>query len=235
MTSAASLLTLSHNPATRSFRNYALLCTFFIPCLLGFGLGAILFQLGVQINWLTLAMYLFLGIVMSSTFSIGFGIAFLLPFSLMSAVAGSAVLNLTTGVIFSLMLGLAYGLIPNRAAWGLTASLVYGIVSAVAFGMSIGVMVGAAFFIGYFRIIFFLAEALFAWLLASFAESGNALNLWRINPVVWDELIWLPLPGLGRHLLAIKRQNEAAAQDAILHVREAFHQGKIVERILGRS
>jgi hypothetical protein len=231
MGSIASLLTHPRSPSTRLLRNYALLYTFLTPCLLGFALAGFLSQLGMDVNWLKLALYLFLGIVMSSTFSIGFGIAFLLPFSLMSAVASSTALNLTSGIIFSLMLGLAYGLNPNRAAWGLTASVVYGIAFAMAFGLSSGVMIGAAFFIGYFRIIFFLMEAPFAWGLAYFADSGNALDLWRINPVVWDELIWFPLPGLGRHLLALKRQNETAARDAILCVQSSFHQGKIAKRI----
>lgn len=229
--SVASLL-VTRNPSIHLLRNYTLLYTFLIPCLLGFGLSGILSCLGMDVNWLKLTLYLLVGIAVSSTFSVGFGIAFLLSFSLAAAVASSSALNLTTGIVFSLTLGLAYGLIPNRATWGLIASLVYGLVSAVVFGAWNGVMIGLAFLLGYFRIPFFLLEAPFAWILSHLADRGDALRLWCFNPVIWDELIWFPLPGLGRHLLALKRQNESAAQDAIFHVLESFRQGGAAKRVL---
>ena len=229
--SIASLLMRRHNPLALSFKNYSLLYATFIPCLLGFGLTWALSRLGLEVNWLKLALYLSVGIIMSSTFSIGFGVAFLLPFSLAAAVASSTALNLMTGIIFSMALGVAYGLIPNRATWGLTASLVYGLVSAVVFGVWNGTMIGLAFFLGYFRIPFYLLEAPLAWVLSHLANQGNALCLWRFNPVVWDELIWFPLPGLGRHLQALKLQNPAATREATLCVKSSLRQGKVLRHI----
>jgi hypothetical protein len=231
MGNMASMAARPCNPSAHSIRSYVLLYTLLIPCLLGFGLGGILSCLGMDVNWLKLALYLLIGIGMSSTFSIGFGIAFLLPFSLAAAMASSTALNLTTGIIFSLTLGLAYGLLPNRAAWGVIASLVYGLVSAAAFGAWNGGMIGLAFFLGYFRIPLFMFEAPFAWILSHLADRGDALRLWRFNPIVWDEVIWFPLPGLGRHLLALKRQNESASQDAIALVQASFRHDGITEYV----
>jgi hypothetical protein len=203
-----------------------------MPWLLGFGTGMLLSQLGMNVNWLKLAFYLLIAIAVSLNFSIDFSIAFLLPFSILIAIWNSISFTSALGIVFSLTLGLAYGLSANSARWGLTAGLVYGVVFGLILGSLSGLTIGAAFLIGYFRIFFYLVEAPLSWILGTLAGSDNALQLWRFQPVLWDELIWFPLPGLDKHLLAIKRQNESATQAALLHVQKSFRQRWAADQIL---
>jgi hypothetical protein len=133
------------------------------------------------------------------------------------------------------MLGLGYGLTSNSAKWGLSAGLVYGVILGLLLGPLSGLLIGAAFLIGYFRIVFYLVEAPLSWSLATLAARGDALRLWQFHPVLWDEMIWFPLPRLHKHLLTIKSQNELEAQAAILHVQKSFRQSWAVERMQERE
>ncbi len=228
----ATLSTRSYDGSARSFKNLALFHILIMPWLLGLGTGLLFWQLGMEVNWLKLIFYLFIAITLSLSFSIDFCIAFLLPFSVAIAIWSSTSFSLTLDIFFSLMLGLAYGLNANSAWWGLTAGLVYGVIFGLILGPLGGLTIGAAFLIGYFRIVFYLIEAPLSWILGTLADKGNALRLWQFHPILWDELIWFPLPRLDRHLLAFKRQNGQAAQVTILHVQESFRQGRAAERIL---
>jgi hypothetical protein len=228
----AILLTHSDDRSAQSLKGLALFTIFIAPGLLGFGTGIVLSQLGMDVNWLKLAFYLFVAITLSLTFSVNFCIAFLLPFSIAVAIWSSNAFTPTLGIFFSLMLGLAYGLGSDSARWGLIAGAVYSVFLGLVLDPLSGLTIGAAFLMGYFRIIFYLVEAPLAWILGTLAARGNALRLWQFNPVVWDELIWFPLPRLDRHLLALRRQNGSDAQVAILHVQESFQQKWAVERIM---
>jgi hypothetical protein len=42
----------------------------------------------------------------------------------------------------------------------------------------------------------------------------------------------VPLPGLDKHLLAIQREDEAAARAALRQVQESFQQGWAAEKVL---
>jgi hypothetical protein len=230
----ATLLTRSYKGSAQSLKKLTLFYIFVVPWLLGFGTGMVLSQLGREVNWLKLVFYLFVGIGLSLTFPIHFGIAFLLPFSIVVGIwSSSSSLPVALGILFSLILGLAYGLSSNSARWGLVASSVYGVVLGFVLDPLTGLIIGAAFLIGYFRIIFYLVEAPLSWTLGALASRLDPLRLWQFQPVQWDELIWFPLPGLDKHLLAIKRQNEFAAQAAILQAQESFRQRWAAERILG--
>jgi hypothetical protein len=215
-------------PSDRSIRELKNLTLFYVmvmPWLLAAGTGLILTWLRLEVNGLRLALYLVFAIALSLPFSIPFCIAFLLPFSVTVTIWSGQSLSPALGVFFSLMLGLAYGLGANSARWGLTAGLVYGVILSILLGPLSGISIGAAFLIGYFRIIFYVVEAPLSWILGTRATKGDALKLWQFHPVLWDELIWFPLPGLDHHLLAVKRQNEAAARAAIHQVQESFRQG----------
>jgi hypothetical protein len=170
-------------------------------------------------------------IALSLTFNINFCIAFLLPFSVAVTFWSTTAFPLTIGILFSVMLGLAYGLTSNSARWGLTAGLVYGVVLALILDPLSGLAIGAAFLAGYFRIVFYVWEAPFSWGLGTLATKGGALKLWQFNPVQWDEQIWFPLPGLDRHMLAIKKQDGAGFQTALLQVQDSFRQGWAAEQV----
>jgi uncharacterized protein len=219
------------NPPRRSLTLLAAFYIWLAPWLLGFGLGTALVSLGVKVNWLNLAFYLLLGIVLSLTFSLSFCVAFLLPFSLAAAIVSSGGFTMVHGILFSFLLGLAYGLRLNPAAWGLAAGVIYGAVFALLVNPLSGLAIGAAFLIGYFRLFFYVAEAPLAWALAVFSARRHAEGLWGFNPVRWDELIWPPLPGLDRHLQALARQNQALAREAMTLVKASFRQGWAAKRV----
>jgi hypothetical protein len=181
-------------------------------------------QMGRDANWLKLAFYLLVAIALSLTFNVHFCIAFLLPFSVVVAIWSSNSFTPALGILFSLTLGLAYGLSLDSARWGLLTGSVYGFFFAFLLGPLGGLFIGAAFLTGYFRIIFYVVEAPLSWILGRLASKGDALKLWQFQPLRWDELIWFPLPRLDRHLLALMKQNEPAAQHAVLQVQESFRQ-----------
>ena len=228
----ATLLGRSSDTSVPSLKKLTLFYIFVLPWFLGLGTGILLRQLGMDINWLKLTFYLAVGVALSLTFSIPFCIAFLLPFSIAVAVWSSSSFSLTLGILFSLMLGLAYGLNSDSAKWGLTAGLVYGLFFGFLLGPLGGLFIGTAFLSGYFRVLFYLMEAPLSWILGTLASKGDALKLWQFHPVLWDELIWFPLPRLDRHLLALERQNGPAARTAILQVQESFRQRWATERVL---
>lgn len=231
LVNAPALLTRSLPRPARTFQSLALFHILVSPWLLGLGTGLVLSQGGMSVNWLMLAFYLFIMMVLSLTFRVVFCIASLLPFSIMVAIWSSMPFNLILGALFSLALGLAYGLAGGSARWGLVAALVYALILSLLLGPLGGLLIGAAFLAGYFRIPFYLLEAPLSWTLGTLAARNGALKLWRLHPVVWDELIRLPLPRLDRHLQALLRQNGPAAREAIAHVKDSFCQGWAVERM----
>ena len=221
--------------SVRGLKNLTLFYVLFMPWLLAIGTGLVLRWLGLDVNWLRLALALLVAIPLSLSFSIQFCIAFLLTFSVTAVFWNTQLFSPALGVFFSLMLGLAYGLGANSARWGLTAGLVYAVFLSILLSPWMGLSIGAAFLIGYFRILFYIVEAPLSGILGRLAAKGDALRLWRFHPILWDKLIWFPLPGLDQHLLAIRRQDERAAQVAIHHVQESFRQGWAVERVLEKG
>jgi hypothetical protein len=215
-------------------RSLTLLASFYIglaPWLLGFGLGTVLAYLGGKVNWLSLSLYLLVGILLSLTFSLGFCVAFLLSFSLVVTLFSSAGFTMPLGILFSFALGLAYGLMLKPAGWGLAGGVIYGTVFALISDPISGLMIGSAFLIGYFRLFLYVIQAPLAWCLSRLSARGNAAGLWRFQPLLWDELIWFPLPGLDRHLQALTRQNPTLASQALTLVKDSFRQGWAVKRV----
>jgi hypothetical protein len=232
MGNTAALLTSSHDRSDRSLNYLALFYILVMPWLMATGTGVVLAWLGMDVNWLRLVFTLSMAMALSLTFSIDFGIAFLLPFSIAVAIWSSTSFTGMLGIFFTFTLGTAYGLSGNSARWGLTAGLVYGVLLSIILGPLSGLSIAAAFLLGYFRILFYLVEASLSWVLGNLARNGEAVRLWRFHPVVWDELIWFPLPGLDEHLLAIQRQDEPALQAAIHQVQESFRQSGATQRVL---
>jgi hypothetical protein len=216
-------------------RTLVLLASFYIwlaPWLLGISFSIVLAWLGKNENWLSLVFYLVLGTMLSLVFSLNFCIAFLLPFSLAAAVVSIGGFTIIHGILFSFLLGLAYGLRLNPAKWGLAAGLVYGGVFALLVNPLSGLAISLAFLIGYFRIFLYVVEVPLSWTLAALSAQGDAGKLWRWNPVVWDELIWFPLPALDRHLQALVQQDKSMGREAIRLVKDSFRQGWAAKRVL---
>ena len=83
---APALLSRSDQRLERSFKMLALFHILVMPWLLGFGTGLVLSRLGMDVNWVMLAFYLFIVIALSLTFYVVFCTAVLLPFSIMVAI-----------------------------------------------------------------------------------------------------------------------------------------------------
>jgi len=232
MGNTAALLKGSPDRSARSFRYLALFYILLIPWFLAVVTGLVLTARGMEVNWLKLVFTMLAAIALSLTLSVDFCIAFLLPFSIAVAIWSGTSPSTALGILFSLMLGMAYSLGGNTARWGLTAGLVYGVFLGFVLGPLAGLSIGASFLIGYFRIIFYIVEAPLSWSLGNLAARGEAGKLWQFHPLRWDELIWFPLPGLDKHLLAIQRQDGPTAQAAIHQVQESFRQRWAAEWIL---
>jgi len=201
-----------------------------IPGLLGIGLGSLLDSQGVTVNWLNLILYLVVGNFMSLSFSLPFCVAFVLPYSLAVVVLSTTGFNLFTSVLFSFALGLAYGLTLNPAKWAFAGGIVYGVVFGFLSGPLGGLMIGTTFLAGYFRIPLYLIEALLSFILSYRVGQADAARRWHLQPVTWDELIWLPLPGLDRHLQALADQNDPLSKEAFALTKDSFRQRWAVKR-----
>ena len=82
-----------------------------------------------------------------------------MAFSVVAVLWNSISFTGTPGILFSLALGMAYGLTPSSARWGLIAGLVYGVLLSIVLGPLRGLSIGVAFLVGYFRIMLYLVEA----------------------------------------------------------------------------
>ncbi|MEK7676490.1 MAG: ATP-binding protein [Verrucomicrobiota bacterium] len=104
--------------------------------------------------------------------------------------------------------GVAFG-VAFPVAFGVAVGVVGGFVDGIAFGVAFGVAFPVAFYLTYFRLGTYPVDAFLSWL--AFAEAKarptTAFRWWRRCPVAWNEVIYLPLPGVGKLLALATRQN----------------------------
>jgi uncharacterized protein len=127
---------------------------------------------------------------------------------IVSGFASAAVFGLNGGSRFGFSLGVVFGFVGGIA---------FGITGTAIFGFNLGVAVAIAFLIGfplalwtsYFRLINYPLNCMVATLSYYVARQSHhaAFRMWRFCPVIWDEVIWLPLPFLGKFLLLLFKQD----------------------------
>ena len=162
------------------------------------------FQLaGFEVNWL----YAALGVA----FGVAFGVA----------------LGVATGVAFGVALGVALG-VAGGVASGVAGGVAAGVALGVVFGVVFGVAVGVAFISGYLRLPLYLIYTSWSWAHNRFYSGGGLAR----SPILFDELIWLPLPGLNSLLVQIGQQNRQQGLEAIAYVAGSFRQGWAAKRAL---
>jgi AAA+ ATPase superfamily predicted ATPase len=124
-------------------------------------------------------------------------------------------------------------------AVGVAGGVAFGVAGGVAFGVAVGVAVGVAggvaggvafgvsFIAFYFRLPFYLIELPWQLVVGFFAETAppeRANRLFRLSPIYYDELIWLPLFGLDGDLIEIGKKDRQTAQQLIIDVAQSFRQ-----------
>ncbi len=136
------------------------------------------------------------GVVVGITLGVWHGIAIAVVFGVLSGILAAGKLKVSREVGIGGAIGAALG-------------ITYGTVFGFPLGFTFGTVFALAFYLGCFRLVSYPLDALLAWLThrAARAQPAAAFRWWRCCPVVWNEVIYLPLPGAGKLLALATRQN----------------------------
>jgi hypothetical protein len=120
------------------------------------------------------------------------------------------------GVAGGVAVGVARG-VAVGVAGGVAFGVAVGVARGVAVGVAGGVAFGVAFWLSYFRLyeyglVAFLSSA------AYLRRKKHALRAWRLCPVSWHEVIWLPLPFAGKILTELALQDREKGFEQIAFV-----------------
>ncbi len=156
------------------------------------------------------------------------GVALGVSYGVVGAVASGVVLGVALGVTgggaFAYASGLAFSVALDLAltmnagiAVGIVTGMMLGtafsVAFSVAFGVAFGLIIGAAvcvvFWVSYFRLFSYpLDTALsFATYLNGKLRPHAINRAWRLCPVSWNEVIWLPLPFAAKLLTMLTMQD----------------------------
>ncbi|MFZ6026561.1 MAG: hypothetical protein ACOYYS_02495 [Chloroflexota bacterium] len=117
-----------------------------------------------------------------------------------------------------------WGKIAGTAVF-LAMGAVTGLVLAKVFDRFTGLAFSITYWIVCLRLYLYWLQAPWSWIQSRFPDSL------RFSPVFWDELIWLPLPGLEQFLRAAIRSDRAKGLEAIAFVGESPNQAWAAESI----
>jgi hypothetical protein len=185
-------------------------------------------------------------------FVIAFVVAFVIALVLLGGVAGGmfgAVLSLTAiAPSWSawLCLGVAWSLSGLGLPWGLSlryriSGLLFILISLAALvGVEQGGTVAGLFFILMLLVGFRLPSSLAAAIAGAMAYfrsrlgSVSTLRLLPMVPPFSDEIVWTPVPFLGRLLVRAFAEDAQAGLEAIRTVAGSLHQGRAARQALAR-
>jgi hypothetical protein len=106
----------------------------------------------------------------------------------------------------------------------------------VAGGVAAGVAAGVASVLTITHLAVFPLQAILSsalWVITRFNRKLSA-SLWRFSPVLWDEIILLPLPGLVDQLVILKSTYPAIGQESIAKVAAHRFQHRAARKALVR-
>jgi uncharacterized protein len=154
------------------------------------------------------------GVIVSTTvtsqvrMSVAAGIAFGVASGITAGMSSGVEIDVEFGALFGFTVGLVLGVAGGIAA---------GITFAITFGAPVGLVTGIAFlatfslvqWLTYFRIITYPFDVVLSTVAYMVGRRGPHLTAraWQWCPVVWNEVIWLPLPLVNKFLLLLVRQN----------------------------
>lgn len=188
-------------------------------------------------SWGAVAIGVAFGVAGGVASGVVLGIRFGVAFGVMSgAVAGIAIVgNIARGVAIGVFIGVIAGvMISTRSViigvrlrvistviYGVVIGVVIGIILSVISGVALGVAAGLttplAFWTIYFCLLTYPFDAALA-LIALWAARRDPSRAWRWCPARWNEVIWLPLPGLARLLVRLVQHDREAGLRAISFV-----------------
>jgi len=233
------------HPEFRSLIALALFHIVLTPWLIAFPVTGLFALIGFNVNWAAVAIGVAIGVavgvVRGMTFSMADGVAFSVAISVAFSVAFGMMFGLAVGIAGSGMaFGAAVGVIGSSMAVGMVVGVIVGVAAGVATGVTAGVPAGVeagmllamtwtvSFLLFYFRLPFYLIELPWQRIVGFFVATAppeRASRLFRLSPLYYDELIWLPLLGLDSALIEIGKKDRRLAQQAIADVAQSFRQG----------
>ena len=169
------------------------------------------------------------GVAVGVTFGVVFAVAAVeegVASGVKFGVAEGMAFGLGSGVIVGVGVGVAFMafVVASGVASGVAEVVVVGVVVGVVFGVSCGMGGGVtsplAWLITYFRLASYpldFAITTAAYLVAR-RSPQSSFRVWRWCPVAWNEVIWLPLPFVGRLLVLMVWQNREEAFKQIAFV-----------------
>jgi hypothetical protein len=213
--------------------------------LLFFPLAWLFHILGFEVNWSKMAISVAGGVVLGAQSIMVFDVAIGVAVSVGVGVAGGMALSvgvgvgvaggMAVGVAFGMAFGMALSIVIVEAFGGMVGRTI-GVVLGVVLGMAVGVdfsMAGGvassvAFIFGYFRLPLYIIQAPWSFINNRFYRGKGLAG----SPILWDELIWFPLPGLNDLLVKIAKQDRQQGMEAIAFVAASFRQGWAAKRAL---
>jgi hypothetical protein len=133
------------------------------------------------------------GIIPNFVVGIAFGIAI--------CVGLGIILGIIFGIVVSSVFGIGGGIIGGIMGTfgsGIICNIIFGVIGGIAMGIGLGISFIIFYTLGFFRIPLWPISAGSVWRAAykSKQQPENSLVLLQKSALHWDEIIYLPLPGL---------------------------------------
>jgi AAA+ ATPase superfamily predicted ATPase len=154
--------------------------------------------------WLRMKAGLVGGTTPRLTVGLAVGLAFGIAGGIASGLGFGVTFNLRSGAAFGVVGGMSFGL-----AFGVAIASVAGTLAGVAAGTAFAVSFLILFGLTYFRLITYpidVALSSISYLIGR-EHRHKVERAWRWCPIRWNEVIWLPLPFIGRLLVILVRQD----------------------------
>lgn len=194
-------------------------------------LAGLLAAAGWPMDWLKLASGVAVGVVAGVTAGMAGGLAMSMAMGMTGGVA--------VGVGGSIALGVAVGVAGSVAvsmAWSIAVRVATGMIIGIEAGVMYGITAGLAGGIASLVIITHLPNLALQLPLSALAflssrwQPHSSRFGWKICPVRWDDIIFIPLPGLPTLLASLYRQDENLGRQALAETAAHRHQYKAAYR-----
>jgi uncharacterized ubiquitin-like protein YukD/MFS family permease len=138
----------------------------------------------------------FVGMVFGMIFSAATGIPFGVAF----------------GVVYGLALGVAFStgyFMVGGVKGGLGLGVMFGVVGGAVNGVAGGIAGCVALWFSYFRLFTYPFDVALSLVAYTYGNQSpqNVERAWRLCPVAWNEVVWLPLPFAAKLLTMITKQD----------------------------